>query len=103
MAQTNSHNSEKGNVWFLNSDFSNHMCGTKGRFFELDETFKESVKLGDNRRPEVKGNGSVRLRIEGRIQVISEVYYIPKLKDSYVEHWSAATKGIESYIRRQQV
>jgi hypothetical protein len=26
------------------------MCGTKDWFFDLDETFRQSVKLGDNSR-----------------------------------------------------
>lgn len=34
-------------------------------FFDLDESFSVSVKLGDNSKIMVKGKGSIKLQIEG--------------------------------------
>lgn len=34
------------------------------------------MKLGNGRKLSVEGKGNIKLKIEGRIQVISGVYYI---------------------------
>ena len=58
------------------------MCGIKDWFFDFDDKFKESVKLGDNSRMAVKRKGSIKLKIEGITQVITDVFYIPELKNN---------------------
>ncbi|KAH0696419.1 hypothetical protein KY290_013785 [Solanum tuberosum] len=35
-------------VWYLDTGCSNHMCGEKEAFSELDETFRDTVRFGDN-------------------------------------------------------
>lgn len=72
----------KENVWFLDSGCSNHMCGNKDWFFSLDESFREFVKLGNNSKMTVMGKGNIRLRINGITQTITEVFYIPDLKNN---------------------
>lgn len=52
---------EKEHVWFLDSGCSNHMCGTREWFIELDNTFKRNVRLGDDRRMSVDGKEKLRL------------------------------------------
>lgn len=46
-------------AWFLDSGCSNHMCGDRTMFNELDENFRHSVKLGNNTKMDVMGKGSV--------------------------------------------
>lgn len=75
-------NSSKEKVWFLDSGCSNHMCGNKEWFFDLDEKFREFVKLGDNSRMTVMGRGNIKLQIKGMTQVITKVYCIPELKNN---------------------
>ena len=36
------------NMWYLNTSCSNHMCGEKKAFSDLDESFHSSVEFGDN-------------------------------------------------------
>jgi hypothetical protein len=40
------------------------------------------VKLGDNSKMPVMGRGSLKLHIGGMVQVITEVYYLPGLKNN---------------------
>nr|KYP40819.1 Retrovirus-related Pol polyprotein from transposon TNT 1-94 [Cajanus cajan] len=68
--------------WFLDSGCSTHMCGVKRWFIDLDEQFREVVKLGDGRTLSVMGRGNVKLCVEGRIQIITGVYYIPNLMNN---------------------
>lgn len=52
-------------VWFLDSGCSNHLCGNKEWFFDLDDKFRQTVKLGDNSRMMAMGKGNVKLYING--------------------------------------
>ncbi|KAK2969266.1 hypothetical protein RJ640_006259 [Escallonia rubra] len=47
----------KKNVWYLDTGASNHMCGRKELFTDLDETIKGEVTFGDSSKTPVKGKG----------------------------------------------
>ncbi|KAL0367969.1 UNVERIFIED_CONTAM: hypothetical protein Scaly_1015800 [Sesamum calycinum] len=55
------------NLWYLDTSYSNHMCGDKGIFFELDETFRNTVKFGNNSTLSVMGKGNITLQTKGDI------------------------------------
>lgn len=57
-------NAEGKGVWFLDSGCSNHMTGEKSWFYELDEGFKHSVRLGNSAKMMVQGKGNVRFEVE---------------------------------------
>lgn len=65
MAYVGLHNSRRQEVWFLDSGCSNHMSGNKQWFLNLDETFRQVVKLGNNSKIAVMGKGSIRLQVNG--------------------------------------
>ncbi|MCH94588.1 retrovirus-related Pol polyprotein from transposon TNT 1-94, partial [Trifolium medium] len=76
-------NSElKDEIWFLDSGCNNHMVGKKDWLFYFDSEFRETVKLGDNSKMPVIGKGNLKLQIEGIVQVITGVYYLPRLKNN---------------------
>jgi hypothetical protein len=58
------------------------MVGTKDWLFDYDDSFRESVKLGDDSKMSVMGRGNLKLHIGGIVQVISNVYYLPGLKNN---------------------
>lgn len=82
MAHINLNKSDDEHVWFLDSGCSNHMCGTKEWFSEFDGSFRQNVKLGDDRRMVVEGKGNLRLDINGMIRVITSMYFVPGLKNN---------------------
>jgi hypothetical protein len=73
---------KRENVWFLDSGCNNHMYGNKEWFFDLDEKFRQSVKLEDNLRMMVIGKGNGKHYINGLTQVITKVYFIPEVRNS---------------------
>lgn len=99
MSYVEANNSKEEAVWFLDSGCSNHMTGNKQWFVKLDEQFSHSVKLGNNLRMPVKGKGSIRLEVEGVTQVISEVYYVPELKNNLLSIGQLQEKGLAILIQ----
>ena len=76
------HEKKRDDVWFLESSCSNHMFGNALMFSELDESFKQQAKIGNNSRLTVKRKGNVRLQLNGTNHVITKVFYMPELKNN---------------------
>ncbi|CAL9019210.1 unnamed protein product, partial [Prunus brigantina] len=80
MAYVGINQSKRENVWFLDSGCSNHMCGNKECFFDLDKKFRQSVKLGDNSRMMAMGKGNVKLHVNGLTQGLRTLLYKKMVK-----------------------
>lgn len=83
MSYADIHQEKKEEIWFQYSGCNNHMTGNKEWFSELEENFNRTVRLGNDTRMTVVAKGSINVQINGIIQVISDVYYIHKLKTIY--------------------
>ena len=65
-------------VWFLDSGCSNHMSGTKSLFKDLDESKKSDVRLGDNKKIQVEGEGTVSIMTsQGNAKILDDVMFVP--------------------------
>ncbi|GAU36545.1 hypothetical protein TSUD_277510 [Trifolium subterraneum] len=73
---------------------SNHMVGNKDWLYDFDESYRDSVKLGDDSKMQVMGKGNVKLSINGRIHVITSVYYIPGLKTNLLSIGQIQQKNV---------
>ncbi|XP_009368197.2 uncharacterized protein LOC103957720 [Pyrus x bretschneideri] len=82
MAYMDIEEADREELWFMNSRCRNHMCGKKVIFTYLDETFRKSVKLGNNSSLAVLGKGNVHIEVNGIMQVITGVFYLPDLKNN---------------------
>ena len=94
MAYVDNNQATNEDVWFLDSGCSNHMCGKKELFTNLDESFRQSVKLGNNSNMAVKGKGNVRFQSNGISQTITGVFYIPELKNNLLSIGQLQEKGL---------
>jgi len=78
MAYIDKKENSSGDTWYLDSGCSNHMCGNKSLFYDLDETFRETVKLGNNSYMSVMGIGDIKFHMKNNIvQTITSVFYVP--------------------------
>ena len=79
---------------FLDSGCSNHMCGKKEFFCDLNEGFKDSVKLGNDASLKVQGKGSIRMEIDGTMHMVTEVFFVPDLKNNLLSIGQLQEKGL---------
>jgi len=99
MALVDSKKAASKHIWFLDSGCSNHMCGNKNMFCDLDNSFRESVKLGNNSGLTVQGKGMVRLWVNGIVFMITWVFYVLDLKNNLLSIGQLQEKGIVMLIQ----
>lgn len=82
VAHVEMNETRRQDVWFLDSGCSNHMCGDKTLFCDLNKSFRQMVKLGNNTRMAILGKPNVRLKVNSDIHVVTKVFYVPELKNN---------------------
>ncbi|KAL4388518.1 hypothetical protein GQ457_09G024580 [Hibiscus cannabinus] len=88
-----------GDIWYLDTGCSNHMCGKKELFFSLDETVKSTVKFGNNSNIPILGKGRVAIRLkDGSQNYISDVFYAPGLHHNLLSMGQLSEKGYNMQI-----
>ncbi|KAJ4710246.1 Retrovirus-related Pol polyprotein from transposon TNT 1-94 [Melia azedarach] len=85
--------SRRGDVWFLDFGCSNHMCGDKRLFCDLNKGFRQKIKLGNNTGMDVLGKGNVRLKVNDFTHVVSEVFFMLELKNNILSIGQLQQKG----------
>ncbi|GJT18464.1 retrovirus-related pol polyprotein from transposon TNT 1-94 [Tanacetum coccineum] len=53
---------KENNVWYIDSGCSNHMCGARSMFKELDESQRKEVTLGNDWKMKVEGKVILQLK-----------------------------------------
>jgi len=76
---------QRRDIWVLDTGASNHMTGCREAITSLDTSVGGSVRFGDGSLVEIAGIGSVLLQTKHHgHKVLSEVYFIPKLKSNII-------------------
>jgi hypothetical protein len=75
------------------------MTGNKQWFTDIDEQYQQYVKLGNNFKMAVAGKGNIRLHVNGITQVITNVYYVPELKNNLISIGQLIEKGVSVLIQ----
>ncbi|KAM7520343.1 hypothetical protein LguiB_019305 [Lonicera macranthoides] len=87
-------------MWYLDTGCSNHMCGDVSAFSDLDKSFRDSVKFGNNSKVSVMGKGRVTIQTKGNsTQTISNVLFVPELKTNLLSVGQLQEKGYEFSIK----
>lgn len=103
MAYVEMTGARREDVWFLDSGCSNHMCWDRGMFSEIDDTFRQMVKLGNNTRMEVRGKGKVKLHIDGSSHVVSDVFLVLELKNNLLSIGQLQERGLAILIEAGRI
>jgi len=99
MSRVELYGNNREDVWFLDSGCSNHMCGDKDMFCELNEEFRQLVKLGNNTRMTVLGKGKIKLPLDGMQHMVTDVFYVPELKNNLLSISQLQEKGLAILIK----
>ena len=85
---------------YLDSGAINHMTGSKGAFSELDGSVTSSVKFGDGSRVVIRGRDTIIFRCRNNEhRLLTDVYYIPKLRSSIISLRQLDEHGSEVLIK----
>nr|XP_015900221.1 uncharacterized protein LOC107433446 [Ziziphus jujuba var. spinosa] len=88
------------NLWYLDIGCSNHMCGVKSAFSDLDESFRNTIKFGDNSTVSVMGKERVSIQTKRNSTLsIPDVLYVPDLKSNLLSVGQLQEKGYEISIK----
>ena len=66
-------------TWFLDTGCTNHMCGKKELFAELDESFGTKVKFADDSAIPVTGKGQIPDTNEGAHSSSAQEMSLPQI------------------------
>ncbi|CAL9007503.1 unnamed protein product [Prunus brigantina] len=100
MASIDERNNQNCNTWYLDSGCSNHMSGNKQLFAKMDESFRDNVKLGNNSSLCVMGKGNIKVEVNGVMHCITEVFYVPELKNNLISLGQLQEKGMVILIKK---
>ena len=87
------------NVWYLDSGASNHMAGNIDQFSKLNTSVGGTVKFGDASTVQICGRGTVLFETrKGEHKVLTDVYFIPRLKSSIISLGQLEERGCKVVI-----
>ena len=96
---TTSNENPNNQTWYLDTGCTNHMCGQKELFADLDDSFRTKVKFGDGRFVPVIGKGRIIITLKnGDHRYIYDVFYVPDMKSNMLSVGQLTEKGYVMHI-----
>ena len=88
-------------IWYVDTGCSNHMSGSKSSFSYLNKDFHSTVNFGDCSIIKVMGKGDIKMKTKnGFVETISNVLYVPNLKNNLLSAGQLQEKGYEIFISK---
>ncbi|KAK8960948.1 hypothetical protein KSP40_PGU001706 [Platanthera guangdongensis] len=82
----------RNEVWYLDTRASNHMCGDKEMFSNLEPSGGEVI-FGDASKISLEGKGLVVVKLNGERVHLNDVYYVPGLKTNILSIEQLVERG----------
>ena len=78
------------------------MCGDLSLFCDLQDDFQTFVRLGNHTKMNVVGKGSVRLFLDGISHLVTDVFYVPELRNHLLSVGQLQEKGLSVLMGSNQ-
>ncbi|KAG8389982.1 hypothetical protein BUALT_Bualt01G0036000 [Buddleja alternifolia] len=83
-------------TWFLDTGCTNHICGKKELFVDLDDSVHSKVRFADDSTISVMGKGRILIKLKnGDHKYISDVFYVPEIKYNLLSMGQLIEKGYD--------
>ena len=87
-------------LWYLDTSCNNHIYGDKEIFLNLDESYKDKVKFGNNTKISIMGKDEVTIWTKGdNFQIIHNVLFVPDLKTNLLSIGQLQENGYEIVVK----
>ncbi|XP_020263380.1 uncharacterized protein LOC109839362 [Asparagus officinalis] len=91
---------DKEDLWYLVTGASNHMCGKRSMFVDMDEFVNGKVTFGDFSKIPVKDRDKILIHLNnGEEKFITDVYYVPNLKSHILSLRQLLENGYDFYTK----
>ena len=70
------------NAWVIDSGCTHHICHNATIFKDLDKTYNSTVKVGNGGYVDVKERGTVAVKTNSDIKLISNVLFVPDISQN---------------------
>lgn len=91
-------------VWYLDTGASNHMCGHKHLFVNIQEIEDGHVSFGDSMKVLVKGRENIFFsQKNGKEGTMQDVYYVPALKSNILSMRLLLEKSCLIFMKNQML
>lgn len=70
------------------------LCPNISWFSNFDDGFKQTMKLGNYSTMEIVGKSNVKLKMNGLMHMVTNVYYFPELKNNLLCIGQLQEKGL---------
>jgi len=89
-------------ILYLDTGASNHMCGHKHLFLDIEEIKDGHVSFGDSTKVPIKGRGKICFsQKDGKQGTMKDVYYVPDLKNNILSMGQLLEKGYSVFMKDQ--
>ncbi|GKV17840.1 hypothetical protein SLEP1_g28296 [Rubroshorea leprosula] len=101
---TSTNEASNYHTWFLDTGCTNHMCGKKEFFVDLDESYRSKVKFAYESTIPVMGKGRILIKLKnGDHNYISDVFYMPDMKSNLLSLGQFLERGYNMLLRDNQL
>ena len=79
-------------MWYIDNETSNHICGDKNKFMELDDAVRGNVTFANHSKIIIKGKYMILIKLKDRSHQFID-YYISMLKGNILSLRQLLKKG----------
>jgi hypothetical protein len=99
-SEKDAESSEKDQSWYVDSCATSHMCKDKKFFITLEETSDQFIRVANNQRVPIKGQGTIIIKSMHGNTTLTDVLYVPDLGSNLLSVKKCVQKGFQLQMNK---